>query len=71
VTEKDKSVISKKTIEQVEKTSDKIWKSNREQKASTGKRQITKTKKSEILDPKSEKKSTKKKTKRQSHTVKT
>src|SRR4029078_2195156 len=32
VTEKDKSVISKKTIAQVEKTSDKIWKSNREQK---------------------------------------
>ena len=31
VTEKDKSVVSKKTIEQVEKTSDKIWKSNRQQ----------------------------------------
>ena len=71
VTEKDKSVISKKTIEQVEKTSDKIWKSNREQKTSTGKRQITKTKKSETLDPKTEKKSTKKKTKRQTNTVKT
>ncbi len=33
VTEKDKSVVSKKTIAQVEKTSDKIWKSNREQKS--------------------------------------
>jgi bifunctional non-homologous end joining protein LigD len=32
VTEKDKSVVSKKTLAQVEKTSDKIWKSNREQK---------------------------------------
>ncbi len=31
VTEKDKSVISKKTIAQVEKTSNKIWKSNRAQ----------------------------------------
>ncbi len=31
VTEKDKSVISKKTIVQVEKTSNKIWKSNRAQ----------------------------------------
>lgn len=31
VTEKDKSVVSKKTITQVEKTSNKIWKSNREQ----------------------------------------
>ena len=33
VTEKDKSVVSKKTLEQVEKTSDKIWKSNREAKS--------------------------------------
>ncbi|MEP6465934.1 MAG: DNA polymerase ligase N-terminal domain-containing protein [Parafilimonas sp.] len=32
ITEKDKSVVSKKTIAQVEKTSNKIWKSNREQK---------------------------------------
>jgi bifunctional non-homologous end joining protein LigD len=39
ITEKDKSVVSKKTIAQVEKTSDKIWKSNREEK-------ISKTKKS-------------------------
>ena len=31
ITEKDKSVTSKKTLEQVEKTSDRIWKSNREQ----------------------------------------
>jgi bifunctional non-homologous end joining protein LigD len=31
ITEKDKSVISKKTIAQVEKTSNKIWKSNRSQ----------------------------------------
>lgn len=31
ITEKDKSVVSKKTIEEVEQTSDKIWKSNREQ----------------------------------------
>jgi len=29
ITEKDKSVVSKKTLAQVEKTSDKIWKSNR------------------------------------------
>ncbi len=33
VTKKDKSVTSKKTLAQVEKTSDKIWKSNREQKS--------------------------------------
>jgi bifunctional non-homologous end joining protein LigD len=37
VTEKDKSVISKKTITQVEKTSDRIWKSNREQKVKSTK----------------------------------
>ncbi len=32
VTEKDKSVITKRTLEQIEKKSDKVWKSNREQK---------------------------------------
>lgn len=32
VTKKDKSVVSKKTLLQVEKTSNKVWKSNREQK---------------------------------------
>jgi len=67
VTEKDKSVISKKTITQVEKTSDKIWKSNREQRTSTGKKQITKTKESGDTRLKTEKKSAKKKTKRHSH----
>jgi bifunctional non-homologous end joining protein LigD len=33
ITKKNKSVTSKKTIEQVEKTSDRIWKSNREAKS--------------------------------------
>ncbi len=33
VTKKDKSVVSKKTMEQVEKTSDKIWISNRSQRS--------------------------------------
>ena len=33
ITKKDKSVTSKKTLGQVEKTSDKIWKSNRETKS--------------------------------------
>ncbi len=44
VTEKDKSVISKKTIMQVEKTSNKIWKSNRAQtvKKSAAKKPIKK-----------------------------
>ena len=61
VTEKDKSVISKKTIQQVEKTSDKIWKSNREGKATSSKKQIRNPKKNEL---------TKKKTNRLSNTVK-
>jgi len=38
ITEKDKSVVSKKTITQVEKTSDTIWKSNREQKTKNTKK---------------------------------
>ena len=65
VTQKDKSVTSKKTLEQVEKTSDKIWKSNRAQKVSDNKKQTIK--KSEIKNSKPE---TKKKTKRSSSTVK-
>jgi bifunctional non-homologous end joining protein LigD len=56
VTEKDKSVVSKKTIEQVEKTSDKIWKSNREQTTKVKSKKI----KPETTNPKSEKDSTKK-----------
>jgi bifunctional non-homologous end joining protein LigD len=61
VTKKDKSVTSKKTLEQVEKTSDRIWKSNRAQKVSDSKKQTVK--KPEIKTSKSE---TKKKTKRNS-----
>lgn len=64
VTQKDKSVTSKKTLEQVEKTSDKIWKSNRAQQVSDNKKQTIK--KSEIKNPKPE---TKKKTKRSSSTM--
>ena len=71
ITEKDKSVISKKTIAQVEKTSDKIWKSNRKQKVSDNKKRITQSKRSETRNQKSEIQLTKKKTKRQSNTVKT
>jgi bifunctional non-homologous end joining protein LigD len=56
VTEKDKSVVSKKTIAQVEKTSDRIWKSNRVQK--------TKSKEKEAKTFKSENELTKKKTSR-------
>lgn len=56
VTEKDKSVVSKKTIEQVEKTSDKIWKSNREQKVKT------KSANPKSTNPKSTKSTAKKKT---------
>ena len=33
VTEKDKSVVTKRTLEQIEKKSDKVWKSNREEKS--------------------------------------
>ena len=62
VTEKDKSVVSKKTLEQVEKTSDKVWKSNREQKV--------KSKDSKSENQKPEPKAAKKKTKAQNNTVK-
>jgi len=61
VTEKDKSVISKKTIAQVEKTSDRIWKSNRVQK--------TKSKKTEAQNSKPENELTKKKTTRANKTL--
>ncbi|MBV9961577.1 MAG: 3'-phosphoesterase [Parafilimonas sp.] len=61
VTEKDKSVVSKKTIAQVEKTSDRIWKSNREQKVKTKNSKAEKSN-SQSANPKSEKKTTKKKT---------
>ena len=33
VTENDKSVVTKRTLEQIEKKSDKVWKSNREEKS--------------------------------------
>lgn len=62
VTEKDKSVVSKRTLEQIEAKSDKVWKSNREQKVSKSKNQISN--KPEMKNPEPEKKSsTKKKTK--------
>lgn len=65
VTEKDKSVLSKKTIKQVEKTSDKIWQSNRE--ASTkNKKQITSSKKTAA---EAEDSVTKKKTKPRNKTL--
>lgn len=63
VTEKDKSVVSKKTLEQVEKTSNKIWKSNREAKSKT-KNQKPKTKTAATS-----KAVTKKKTNRHSKTL--
>jgi len=66
VTEKDKSVISKKTIAQVEKTSDKIWKSNREQKVKVQ----TEKPKAGSAKPKSAKAAAKKKTARKSSTAK-
>jgi bifunctional non-homologous end joining protein LigD len=50
VTEKDKSVISKKTITQVEKTSGKVWKSNRAQTIkSPAKKSVKKTAKRSSL----------------------
>jgi bifunctional non-homologous end joining protein LigD len=68
VTEKDKSVVSKKTIAQVEKTSDKIWKSNREQKVKA-KDSEPETRKSVTKKP-SAKAAAKKKTARKPSTVK-
>ncbi|MEP6684111.1 MAG: DNA polymerase ligase N-terminal domain-containing protein [Parafilimonas sp.] len=69
VTEKDKSVVSKKTIEQVEKTSDKIWKSNREQKVkSKDSKAVSTNVKPE--KPKPKKSVTKKKTTRKSSIAK-
>jgi bifunctional non-homologous end joining protein LigD len=59
VTKKDKSVTSKRTLTQIEKASDRVWKSNKEQKASSIKKQTAK--KSEIKNSKSES-ATKKKT---------
>ncbi|HVX27949.1 MAG TPA: DNA polymerase ligase N-terminal domain-containing protein [Parafilimonas sp.] len=52
VTKKDKSVTSKRTLTQIENAGDRVWKSNREQKSSTGKKQATK--KFEIKNPKPE-----------------
>jgi len=57
VTKKDKSVTSKRTLTQIEKAADRVWKSNRAEKVSSNKKQTIK--KSEIKNSKSE---TKKKT---------
>ena len=65
ITKKDKSVTSKKTLEQVEKTSDRIWKSNRAQTTKSK----TKTAKASTKSS-TAKAVSKKKTKRRS-TVKT
>lgn len=65
VTEKDKSVVSKKTITQVEKTSDKIWKSNREAKSKVK----SQNSKSETTSPTSGNRLTKKKTTRKTTTA--
>jgi bifunctional non-homologous end joining protein LigD len=63
ITEKDKSVVSKKTIAQVEKTSDKIWKSNREQKVKVkSENSKIKTAKSSSAKAVSKKKTTSKRT---------
>lgn len=65
VTEKDKSVVSKKTLEQVEKTSDKIWKSNREAKS----RPKTQRSKANTPSPSGSKSVTKKKTNQRTKTL--
>ncbi len=66
ITKKDKSVTSKKTLEQVKETSDSIWKSNRKAKSKP------KTQKSQTATAKSSTSKTvsKKKTKRQNIVMK-
>jgi bifunctional non-homologous end joining protein LigD len=66
ITEKDKSVVSKKTIEQVEKTSDRIWKSNREAKSKTKSQKL----KTITADSSTLKTVSKKKTKRRNTVMK-
>ena len=65
VTEKDKSVVTKRTLEQIEQKSDKIWKSNREQKSDNKKATAVN---SETENTKPEK-VTKKKTKQSAKTM--
>ncbi|NMN36421.1 DNA ligase D [Pedobacter sp. SG918] len=48
ITKEDKSVLSGKTIEKMEKTSDKIWKAGKEQDLKTGKKSLTQKVKKEI-----------------------
>ena len=67
ITEKDKSVVSKMTIEQVGKTSDTIWESNRKKSKTTTKKQITRSGKTAGSKPKAS--VTKKKTKHLSKTL--
>ena len=62
ITKKDKSVTSKKTLEQVEKTSDRIWKSNREAKSKPKTQKLKTT----TADSSTSKTVSKKKTKRRS-----
>ena len=62
ITKKDKSVTSKKTLEQVEKTSDRIWKSNREAKSKPRTQKLKAT----TADSSTLKTVSKKKTKRRS-----
>ena len=64
ITKKDKSVTSKKTLEQVEKTSDRIWKSNREAKSKS--KPKTQKLKTTTADSSTLKTVSKKKTKRRS-----
>lgn len=67
ITKKDKSVTSKKTIEQVEQTSDRIWKSNREAKSKPKREKI----KAATSESSTSKTVSKKKTKRRPSIVKT
>jgi len=60
VTEKDKSVVTKRTLDQIEKKNDRIWKSNREEKSKV------KSKNSEPGEEKSIKKSATKSVKKKS-----
>ena len=43
ITKKDKSVVTKRTLPQIEKKSDKVWKSNREQTSNPNKKPLQKT----------------------------
>ncbi len=61
VTEKDKSVVTKRTLEQIEKKSDKVWKSNREQKVKPENKSLNK--KSTAVKASDEKKKTQPKAK--------